>query len=261
MNARTPPASIEQYRKRKRRAGSIRWVLIALLLLACSACGYFFSLSPFFGVEQIEVKGNELIGTERVIALSGIKARQNIFTVDTALVERWLLIDPQVKSSQVRCRLPRTVSISVTERRPVAVLATGLAFIEIDESGLVLRRLRELDELSLPILSGISGFLPGVIAGSQIEGAEIKAALTVLNSLPQEAFFTVKEIDVADTQKIRLYFEGGIEVRVGDMGDMAVKYSKAKTIIYDAQLNGNLSKIDYIDTSYTEKPVIYYKNQ
>ncbi|MCL1905509.1 MAG: FtsQ-type POTRA domain-containing protein [Clostridiales bacterium] len=261
MRERTPPANLEQYRLHKRRAGNFRWVLIALLFLICAACGYFFSVSPFFGVEQVTVSGNDLVGAQRLRALSGIEISQNIFTVDTAVVERWLCIEPLIETAQVKRILPRTVSITVTERCPAAVLATGQAFIHVDDSGLVLRRLRELDNIALPILSGIAGIHPGAVPGSRIEGEDMDVALTVLHTLPSLAFPSVKEIDVTDNQKIRLYTEGGIEVRVGGSGNMAEKYLLADSIIYNAQLNGTASKIGYIDVSSTEKPVVYYLNQ
>ena len=258
MNEKIPPTNMEQYRRRKRRAGNIRWVLVALFFMCCAACGYLFSMSPFFEVEQVVIIGNKQASPIRLNVLSNIRIGQNIFTVDTAQVERWLMIEPLVESAQVERRLPRTVRITVTERQPAAVLATGLAFIQVDKSGLVLRRMHELDNLLMPILSGVSGFPPGVTPGSRIEGKEMEVALTVLNSLPQQEFNTIKEIDVTDSQKIKLYIEGGIEVRVGGLDDIAEKFLRARGIIYDAQLKGTASNIGYIDISSTEKPVVYY---
>ena len=261
MNDRIPPTNIEQYRRRKRRAGNIRWLLVALFFLCCTACGYLFSMSPFFEVEQVVIIGNKQASSVRLNILSNIRIGQNIFTVDTAVVERWLMIEPLVETAQVERHLPRTISITVTERQPAAVLATGQAFVEVDKNGLVLRRMRELDNLVIPILSGVSGFPPGVSPGSRIKSAEMDVALTVLNSLPQEDFPTVKEIDVTDSQKIKLYIESGIEVRVGGLDDIAEKFLRARGIIYDAQLKGTASNIGYIDISSTEKPVVYYLYQ
>ena len=258
MNDRRTTANIEQYRRRKRRAGNFRWVLVALLFLACAACGYIFSLSPFFAVEQVIIGGNQQISAERLRALSGIEMGQNIFTVNEALTERWLFMEPLVATAQVERLLPRTVKIQVTERQTAAVLATGQAFVQVDNSGLVLRRMRELDNLSLPILSGITGFPTGIIPGSRIEGRDMEVALAVLNTLPEQAFPAVKEIDVTDNQKIRLYTTGGIEVRIGGSGNIAEKYLLADSIIYNAQLNDMASQIGYIDISSTEKPVIFY---
>ncbi|MCL1975548.1 MAG: FtsQ-type POTRA domain-containing protein [Firmicutes bacterium] len=250
-------AKIEEYRRRKRRAGSFRWVIMLFMLLACAAVGYSLSFSPFFGVEQVIVSGYKQVSAERLRALSGIELGQNIFTVNTAQVEKWLNIEPWVKTAQVDRLLPRIIRITITERRPAAVLSTGQAFVEIDKNGLVLRRMHELDNLDLPILSGIANIHAGVVPGSYLDGKDIGVALTVLNNLPQQAFLAVKEIDVRDSQKIKLYTEGAIEVRIGGIGDIAAKYLLADSIIYDAQLNGTISQISYIDVSSTAKPVIY----
>ncbi|MCL1816135.1 MAG: FtsQ-type POTRA domain-containing protein [Clostridiales bacterium] len=245
-----------QYHRHKRRAGNFKWILAILFLSICVACGYLFSISPFFGVEQIMVSGNKLVSNERLRALSGIGVNQNIFSVDTAWVEQRLTIDPMVAGAKVECALPRTVKIAITERQPVAILATGQAFVQIDENGLVLCRSGAWDNYSLPIISGVKGFHPGVIAGSRIDSQDMQVALNVLLNLPEQAFPAVREINVTDNQKIRLYTEGGIEVRVGDKADMAKKYLLADSIIYNEHLNGNLSRISYIDISSTEKPVI-----
>jgi cell division septal protein FtsQ len=121
--------------------------------------------------------------------------------------------------------------------------------------------MHELDNLDLPIVSGVTVFSPGAVPGVRIEGEDMAVALAVLNSLPLQAFPAVKEIDVTDSQKIRLYIEGGIEVRVGSASDMAEKFLLADSIIYNEQLKGAASQIGYIDISSIEKPVIYYLGQ
>ncbi|MCL2496491.1 MAG: FtsQ-type POTRA domain-containing protein, partial [Clostridiales bacterium] len=240
------------------RAGNFRWLLIATFFLACASCGYTFSRSSFFALEQVIISGNQAVSAERLRHLSDVEMGRNIFTVDVDQVRQRLLIEPFVASAQVQLRLPRTININISERQPAAVLATGHAFVQIDNTGLVLRRMRELDTVRLPILSGANDFPVGIMPGGIIEGEGIELALTILNMLPELSVQSVTEIDVTDSQKIRLYTTGGIEVRVGGPTDIAEKYVMAANIIYDAQMNGKAADIHYIDISSTEKPVINY---
>jgi len=258
---RNPTTDISQYRRSKRRAGNFRWLLIAVFFLACATSGYTFSRSSFFAVRQVMISGNQTVHAERLRQLAGVDLEQNIFTVDADQVRQRLFIEPFVAAAQVQLRIPGTVNIIIVERQPAAVLATGHAFVQIDNTGLVLRRMRELDTVRLPILSGVNNFPAGIMPGSFIEGEEIQVALTVLNMLPELSVQSVTEIDVTDSQKIRLYTTGGIEVRVGGPTDIAEKYVLAANIIYDAQMSGKAADIRYIDISSTEKPVINYYRQ
>ena len=41
----------------------------------------FIFVSPVFNISKIEVKGNEIISSDTIISLSGIKTNENIFRI------------------------------------------------------------------------------------------------------------------------------------------------------------------------------------
>lgn len=84
-------------------------------------------------------------------------------------------------------------------------------------------------------------------------------ALAVLSNLPATAQGVLAEINVADGQKIKLYTQSGIELRLGGPTDLAEKYVLGISLVNDAQVNGYIGNISYIDVSSTERPVIFPK--
>lgn len=248
---------INEYRYRRRRAGSIRWVLILVLLLACAVAGYFFAISDFFAVRYIEIAGADQVSRERVAELSGIEMGQNIFSVDIAETAQWLSIEPRIKTAEIKRRLPATVLIEVQERRAVAMLNLGRNLVTVDSEGRVLERALVLTEQTLPLISGVETPDAGMMPGGFIDGAGMDTALEILAALPSGAE-GIGEIDVGDAQDVRLYTVSGIEIRLGDSSDFAAKYLVYSNIIKDNQ-EKNEKPIDYIDVGISTVPAISYQ--
>lgn len=253
-------ADMKQYQRNRRKAGNMRWILIGVFMLACLLAGYFFSRSPFFFIENIKVEGNASIDGQRVIEISGLEKGQSIFSSNLKKAEEWLPIDPGIKSATVKRKYPNTVIIHVTPRIPLVTLSTGGGFIEVAGDGTVVSRSRTLSGLDLPILSGVSGFASGIIPGSRIEDEKLKIGLEVVSQFPSGAAKVINEVNVDDTEKIKIYTDDKIEIRIGDASDFQEKYEILQKIIEDQTQKGKINNIQYIDVGLTSKPVIYYYN-
>ena len=66
-NQKATITDIAAYRAARRRAGNIRWVLILVFLVACMFGGYFFAISSFFSITQIQVEGSTTVDAQRII--------------------------------------------------------------------------------------------------------------------------------------------------------------------------------------------------
>jgi len=248
---------INEYRLRRRRAGSIRWVLILVFLLSCSVSGYFFAVSDFFSVSRVLVYGNIQVDGQRIVELSGIEQGRNIFSVDLDETAQWLCIEPRVRSAEVRRGLPGTIRITIQERQPVAMMNVGRALITVDGDGRVLDRYLVVTELSLPLISGVETPEGGMMPGGFIDGAGMDVALHILATLPEEAE-GIGEINVVNAQDIRLYTVSGIEIRLGDGEDFANKYLIYSNIIKD-NAAGNGAPLQYIDVRIPAVPAVSYQ--
>lgn len=248
---------IAEYRRQRRRAGSIRWVLILVLLLCCAVAGYFFASSDFFALRDIKIEGDQQVAESRLIELSGLTLGQNIFAMDREETAQWLCIEPRIKSAEIKRRLPGTIEISVVERQAIAMMTMGKALVTVDGEGRVLDRYTVLTELTLPLLSGVEVPANGMMPGGFIDGAGMDIALEILASLPVSAE-GLGELNVSDAQNIRLYTLSGIEVRLGDGSDFAHKYLIYSNIIKDNQAE-NRPPIRYIDVGIPDTPAISYQ--
>ena len=246
---------ISEYRAKRHRAGSIRWILVLVFFIVCLFAGYFFARSDFFAVRQFVVEGNSQITDERIIELSGLHIGENIFSLTPAKVESWVKIEPCVKEVKVKRSLPGIVSISVVERQAVAIIDIGAAFVEIDNTGRVLDRYRLVSSANLPLISGVA--VTEAIPGITVRGEGLEEALNILRSLPPDAE-DIGEINVANPQYIRLYTISGTEIRLGDSSGFADKYLVYSNILKDHKSNRGAA-LEYIDVS-TRVPAVSTKN-
>lgn len=80
---------------------------------------------PGFGAERVEVSGTRLLAPHEVLAASGIRLGQSVWT-DPAAWEAALRSHPVVAGAEVTRRLPSTLHVRVTEKRPAALLSGGV---------------------------------------------------------------------------------------------------------------------------------------
>ncbi len=257
MEKKRDVIDINSYRMSRRRAGIARGVMIFVLWLVCLLAGYFLATSSLFAIRHVEISGNSQVTEERIMDLAGITPGANIFSVRPSRADLWLTIEPYIASADVSRRLPGTVTVTVTERVPAAMMYAGSAVLFLDAGGRVLERFHILSEAGLPLISGVDLTGCGTVPGCVIDGAGMSEALTVLAALPADAQ-SIGEINVANTQNIRLYTLDGVEIRLGDASDFDTKYRLYTGVIEDDRQEGR-GRIDYIDVSIVSKPTVKYR--
>src|SRR5262245_22051974 len=118
--------------KDESRFGRRQWRrrLRALLPAALTVCvlgllGFGFwvlFLSTWLAVEGVEVDGTVTVATEDVVAASGIDKGTHLVRVDLGEVTDRVEQLPAVAEASVHRSWPHTVTITVTEREPVAAI-------------------------------------------------------------------------------------------------------------------------------------------
>jgi cell division protein FtsQ len=253
-------ASLERERQKRRRAGSMRLVPITILLLLCLAGGYFFVNSPFFNTREIEVRGNQYADAGHLIELSGLQEGISIFVNQTERAEDWLELNSYVEEAKVRRFLPGKLIITVTERQPLAVVVSGDAFLTLAADLTILSRQNSVSGLEYPLITGVKDIAPGIMPGYALTGDQIKSGINIISQMEDHIYAGISEINVEDTQKVRIYLDSGVEVRVGDSQNFNDKYSLFTSILNQQQTEGKLASIQYIDVSIIDRPVIFYYN-
>lgn len=109
-------------KRRTRRA-----IFAALVLAAASSPFWGPPLlrhAPGFETRRVEVSGTRLLAPHEVLAASGVRIGAGVWT-DPAAWEAALRRHPVVADAEVTRRLPNTLRIRVTEKRPAALVQAG----------------------------------------------------------------------------------------------------------------------------------------
>lgn len=112
--------------------------IVSILLLGLLAFAlYAFSNDYAFFVYEASIQGNRLLPAEAIYAASGVH-EQSIFWLPPQEIAANLEMDPYIKQAVVHCRVPGSVIIEVTERRPRLVWRAGSEEFWVDNEGFAL---------------------------------------------------------------------------------------------------------------------------
>lgn len=130
----------KQTKKRKKR-NKLRKVLVWLVIaFLFAAVAVVLSLTVFFHIESITVKGYETYSQEEILSQCTVDIGENLFLADTrkasAALEQNL---PYIYSATFKKKLPSTLEITITESQPAYYIQNkDKTFILLDKSFKVL---------------------------------------------------------------------------------------------------------------------------
>lgn len=191
----TIPKEIKKPRKKKKRKKK-NYLLRFIVILVIGAGLYYFSTTPLFDVDRIEVKNNSYYTAEQIIQMAEAKVGGNLFEVDTKKMKNKLLKDAYMKNVSVKRGVPSTIIITVDERKEATVIPYGNKFIILDENGLVLRH-SDL-EPKLPLLLGMT--IKEMVPGKALEVEEngvLTDTLFMLQAMEKNDMY-FKKIDISN---------------------------------------------------------------
>jgi cell division septal protein FtsQ len=133
---------------------------VILVFLIASGFGikklyHFMMTSEYFAVKRINVFGTINSFTDDIIGLSGISIGANIFSFSSVKTAEQIKNHPWVKKVVVKKHLPDSVSIEITEYKPVMFINFSQLYL-VDENGIVFKKLETNEIFDFPIISGIS---------------------------------------------------------------------------------------------------------
>jgi cell division protein FtsQ len=120
-----------------------RWQLAVGVLLAAVAMAVPFwgprllSQLDFFRVRKVEVLGLRFTPPGEVLSRLAVDTTRSVWEPLDPLAAR-VATHPQIERASVRRRLPGTLVVEVTERRPVALVPVGPSLRAVDERGVTL---------------------------------------------------------------------------------------------------------------------------
>jgi cell division protein FtsQ len=219
-------------------------VVAVFALLLILAYMIWLRNSSLVAVNQVEVEG-VTADRERVTAAL-VEAGDGMTTLHIRDDELRDAVAgfPTVASVSADADLPHGLTITVTERPPVATAKVDGAQVAVSEDGYLLRGLG-FDPKELPSLD------PGSVSGPRL-GTEGSSQAAILGAAPEEIRDRLQSAtwDV-DRGGVVVDLDGAPELRFGDGEGAEDKWKAVAAVLSDPELGSS----SYVDVSVPERPV------
>ena len=153
MSAREAPTDAAA--PRQRRWGRLAALVVLLLAAATSPWWGRAALSrlAFFRVRRVEIEGARFLSPSEVAQRLAVDTTGSVWQPLEPLARR-VATHPMVQDVNVRRRLPGTLVVRVTEKVPIALVASRGGFLAYDAAGASLPIDPSRVPVDLPILAG-----------------------------------------------------------------------------------------------------------
>lgn len=168
--------------------------------------------TPRLRVDTVQIDGATLRTPVQVAQIAGVNRPVNIFLAPVSDVRKKLAALPEVAQVQVERVFPKTLSIAIQERKPVASVASGEAFWVIDNSGTVFRKvltpLPKLAVAQVPVSDKI-------VLGKPLPSPVLKPVLRCLLRARHMSLGDGARLTVDASGRMMILTPDGLKIRLG----------------------------------------------
>lgn len=223
--------------------------LLTGLLILLAAVGLYAAArtTSAFAVERIAVEGAPPDVAAEVRKALAPAVGESLLGIDLAELAQRAESVPMVASTSFDRGFPHTLRIAVVPEVPVAVLRQGASSWLGAEGGRVVAELGKGERPGLPrvwLKRDVE-----IVLGERVSGLTLQAITAVAPLRARPLPVAVGSI-VATRDELTLVLRTGLELRLGDGSDLAVKLEVARHVL--PKLTGSE---DYLDLSVPERPV------
>jgi cell division protein FtsQ len=197
--------------------------VVAAVALAVWIGHHWLTTSPRFAIAAIDVRGCERLDANAVRRATGIATGANVFTLDTAAVERRLEAEPWIASASVERELPDRVIATIEEHVPAALVDLGGLYL-VDAAGRPFKRaaIGRGEGAGLIAITGLAR--ADYLADEAAAGAAIRSAMAAAREyqrVPARPAVGEAHIDARGGISLITY-DSGLAVRLGAAGGEAL---------------------------------------
>lgn len=216
-----PAPSLSRLRRQRQWKSRLRIIGgLAVAALLVGAVAWLLYFSPYLEATRVEVHGIHIATVHDVEVAAKAPLGRPLARVDTGAIRKRVLAVPAVESVDVSRSWPHAISITVTERTPVAVVDRGQGLQYVDKAG---------------VLFGTVGKrpadLPLIQAAGTIDQAALSQAGQVAASLSQAFLKLTDVLTVKSADDIELQLKGGRAVLWGSATDSGTKAHIAELLL------------------------------
>lgn len=226
------------------------WAGMTLGLLAVGVLAWWVTHSAIFEARSISVTGNKRLSRQAVLRLADLSGATNVLWFSPGGTVGRLESSPWIVSARVDRSLPGTISVSVTERVPVAVVGAGSRRYLVAADRTVLGRAS--DSTGLPLVS--IGPAPVVRPGMRLSA--ISGPLHAILGLSRRLRPQVVSARIGTGQEgLVLVLRSGVRAVYGDSTDAEAKGRALAAVLDWAGRNG--VRLSYVDVRAPVTPAAF----
>jgi len=234
-----------------------RSVLIGLVVFLLAVGAYLAAReTSLFAVRSIDVRGASPEVRANVRAALAPEVGRSLLRVDGSELNQRLADVTGVASFGYDRAFPHTLKVIIRPERPVLVLRQRASAYVVSATGRVLQRLPNPRLSRLPRLYvradvrvAIGKQLPGSLAGAASAAAALRS-----QGLP-----VAPHLVTVGPDGVTLRLPAGLDVRLGDAGDLRLKLAIARRILQSTGVS--TAPGGYLDVSVPERPVLATNSQ
>ncbi|MEV5984128.1 FtsQ-type POTRA domain-containing protein [Streptomyces sp. NPDC052051] len=192
-----------------------RMLIILLLAVVLASGGVIWLLygSSWLRVERVTVSGTRVLTPAQVRTAAGVRTGTPLASLDTDAIEARLRRKlPRVDTVEAIRSWPHGITLNVTERTPVLLLASGGRFVEVDREGVRFATVAHAPE-GVPVLEWA---LPRAGGPRRFgTGRLLREAVRVAEAVPTAVARDTRTVKVRSYDSISLQLRGGRSVMWG----------------------------------------------
>jgi cell division septal protein FtsQ len=219
--------------------------------VVATAAGAFAVAWPGFEPKRVDVIGNEIVPRSEILERAAISPHVNMWLQDTRAMKARIAAIPYIAAVGVYRAPPSTIVISVSERRPFALVRSGERYALVDRDLRVLAPAPENPSLVQFVLKPGMVLAPGTFLrdpNAAIMRDDYEAMIAA-HVVPRTLLFDRFGGLVATVR-------GGVKILLGDSTDLSKKLALVDPII--AQLVRKQSHVAAVDLRAPATPVLVY---
>lgn len=257
------PKRNRKSKKEKFWAGSGKFILALMVIYALilginEIVGLGKQQENEFKAENIEISGNEILSNEKIKELCDFNFAKTK-DIDVEEIAKNLMRSDYIKGVSVTKRLPRTLNITIEERKPVAFIY-GRGLNLIDEEGYLMPVPKLKKSWDLPFITGIKSSLGKL--GEKTKSEDALKAVNLVSNLEINnnlMLGLISEINMNNKDLFELtMINGGAKIRINKTG-----YDKELYVLQNYVKSyldwSDITQIDYIDLRFKDQLIVRKK--
>lgn len=229
-----------RYKKQKNRKQQRhkKWPLVLLLLVVLLVTA-FILLRFIFVVRSVEISGSVEMSSEEVVRRAHIGFGESIFTIDEDEIRRAVNSAGSLRYEGLEPVYPDTLILQVSQRRPAAMAFHSGKLLILDSDACAMQSLDSAPDADMVFASDfdIMHYTIGeTVSADDGQIADYRAIMQAIEYHGAAGY--VSEIQVENTNDLRLITRRGIEVKLGNRENMKDKIAWMKSAVADLENRG-----------------------